>query len=170
MNISDGIDIAIVEIGGTAGDIESLPFLEAIRQLRFDLGKENVLYVHLTLLPYIATAHELKTKPTQHSVKDLREIGIQPDVSCSAGPIERYPKRRRTRSPSSVMSRKDSVIAVPDVECIYEVPLLFHSQGLDDNILEMLNIWTGAPKLEPWEKIVREEQEPQTRGLYRDCR
>ena len=159
MNISEGIDIAIVEIGGTAGDIESLPFLEAIRQLRFDLGKENVLYVHLTLLPYIATAHELKTKPTQHSVKDLREIGIQPDVLLCRADRE-IPEEAKDKIALFCNVERDAVISVPDVGCIYEVPLLFHSQGLDDNVLEMLNIWTGAPKLEPWEKIVRKSKNP----------
>jgi CTP synthase len=159
MSVSDGVDIAIVEIGGTAGDIESLPFLEAIRQLRFDLGKENVLYIHLTLLPYIATAHELKTKPTQHSVKELREIGIQPDILLCRADRE-IPEEAKDKVALFCNVEKEAVIAVPDVECIYEVPLLFHSQGLDDNVLEMLNIWTGAPKLQVWEKIVEKSKNP----------
>ncbi|MBE9531854.1 MAG: CTP synthase [Proteobacteria bacterium] len=159
MRISEDVDIAIVEIGGTAGDIESLPFLEAIRQLRFDLGKENVIYVHLTLLPYIATAHELKTKPTQHSVKDLREIGIQPDVLLCRADRE-IPEEAKDKIALFCNVERDAVISVPDVECIYEVPILFHAQGLDDKILELLNIWTGAPKLAAWEKVVEKSRKP----------
>jgi len=157
--ISDGVDIAIIEIGGTVGDIESLPFLEAIRQLRFDLGKENVLYIHLTLLPYIATAQEIKTKPTQHSVNKLREIGIQPDILLC----------RSDRTVEAEMKAKialfcnvdrDAVISAEDVKSIYEVPLVFHREGLDDKIVKLLNIWTGAPKLGPWEALARKVANP----------
>jgi CTP synthase len=152
--LADEVDVAIIEIGGTVGDIESLPFLEAIRQLRFDLGKENVLYIHLTLLPYISSAGEIKTKPTQHSVNKLREIGIQPDVLIcrSDRPLEPAVKNKIALFCNV---ERDAVIAARDVECIYEVPLEFHREGLDEKIVKLLNIWTRAPKLDEWEKIVR---------------
>jgi CTP synthase len=147
-------DVAIIEIGGTVGDIESLPFLEAIRQLKADLGKENVLYIHLTLVPYIKAAGEVKTKPTQHSVKELRSIGIQPDILLC-----------RTEQPLSAEIKakialfcdveKEAVITAKDVDNIYEVPLFFHEEGLDDIIVEKLNIWTRAPRLENWERLNR---------------
>ena len=157
--IGDGVDIAIIEIGGTVGDIESLPFLEAIRQLRFDLGKENVLYVHLTLLPYIATAQEIKTKPTQHSVNKLREIGIQPDILLcrSDRPVE---AELKAKIALFCNVEKDAVVSAEDVKCIYEVPLVFHREGLDDKIVKLLNIWTGAPKLGPWEALARKVNNP----------
>lgn len=154
LGLANNIDVAIIEIGGTVGDIESLPFLEAIRQLRFDLGRENVVYVHLTLLPYIATAHEIKTKPTQHSVNKLREIGIQPDILLC----------RSDRALSTELKNKialfcnvdrDAVISAEDVKCIYEVPLVFHREGLDDKLVKLLNIWTRSPKLDAWEAIVK---------------
>ncbi len=154
LGLADKIDVAIVEIGGTVGDIESLPFLEAIRQLRFDLGRENVVYVHLTLLPYIATAREIKTKPTQHSVNKLREIGIQPDILLC----------RSDRALSTELKNKialfcnvdrDAVISAEDVKCIYEVPLVFHREGLDDKLVKLLNIWTRSPKLDAWETLIR---------------
>lgn len=150
--IGNGVDIAIIEVGGTVGDIESLPFLEAIRQLRFDLGKENVLYMHLTLLPYIATAHEVKTKPTQHSVNKLREIGIQPDILLcrSDRPV---PPELKSKIALFCNVDKDAVISAQDVKCIYEVPLVFHGQGLDEKIVKLLNIWTRQPKLEAWEAL-----------------
>ncbi|MFQ5735553.1 MAG: CTP synthase [Thermodesulfobacteriota bacterium] len=159
LSIGDGVDIAIIEIGGTVGDIESLPFLEAIRQLRFDLGKENVLYVHLTLLPYIATAQEIKTKPTQHSVNKLREIGIQPDILLcrSDRPVEADLKGKIALFCNV---DKDAVISAEDVGCIYEVPLVFHREGLDEKIVRFLNIWTGAPKLGPWEALARKVHNP----------
>ena len=152
--IGNGVDIAIIEVGGTVGDIESLPFLEAIRQLRFDLGKENVLYMHLTLLPYIATAHEIKTKPTQHSVNKLREIGIQPDILLcrSDRPV---PQELKAKIALFCNVDRDAVISAQDVKCIYEVPLVFHSQGLDEKIVKLLNIWTRQPKLEAWEALIK---------------
>jgi CTP synthase len=157
--IADDADVALIEIGGTVGDIESLPFLEAIRQLRFDLGKENVLYIHLTLLPYIASAGEIKTKPTQHSVNKLREIGIQPDILiCRADrPLEQSIKNKIALFCNV---EKDAVITARDVECIYEVPLEFHREGLDAKVVNMLNIWTGAPKLAGWEKVVKKMKNP----------
>ncbi|HHL40186.1 MAG TPA: CTP synthase [Deltaproteobacteria bacterium] len=154
LKVADGVDVAIIEIGGTVGDIESLPFLEAIRQLRFDLGKENVAYVHLTLLPYIASAGELKTKPTQHSVNKLREIGIQPDVLLCRADRPFDPELKNKIALFCNVDR-DAVISAVDVECIYEVPLVFHREGLDEKIVRLLNIWTRAPKLERWERIVK---------------
>ncbi len=157
--IANNVDIAIIEIGGTVGDIESLPFLEAIRQLRFDLGKENVIYVHLTLLPYIATAHEIKTKPTQHSVNKLREIGIQPDILLCRSD---RPLTAELKGKIGLFCNveKDAVISAEDVKCIYEVPLVFHREGLDEKIIKLLNIWTRAPKLEQWEDIAKKINSP----------
>ncbi|HBN26556.1 MAG TPA: CTP synthetase [Desulfobacteraceae bacterium] len=158
--VADDADIVIVEIGGTIGDIESLPFLEAIRQFRSDVGKENVLYIHLTLVPYIATAKEVKTKPTQHSVKELRSIGIQPDILLC----------RTDRFLSDSIKSKialfcnisvDAVITAKDVECIYEVPLVFHQEGLDDKITELLKIWARTPRLEAWEEVVKKFKAPE---------
>jgi len=151
--VADSVDVVIVEIGGTIGDIESLPFLEAIRQFRADVGRENTLYIHLTLVPYMGTSGELKTKPTQHSVKELRGIGIQPDILLC----------RTDRYLSSDIKKKialfcnvsaDAVITAKDVDCIYEVPLVFHKEGLDNKIVELLHIWTRAPRLEAWEAFV----------------
>ena len=152
-------DIAIVEIGGTAGDIEGQPFLEAIRQLRSDLGSQNVCYIHLTLVPYLRTSGELKTKPTQHSVKTLREIGIQPQILLCR---TEKPLSKNIKAKIALFCNvdKDAVITARDVDSIYEVPLLFHQEGLDDKIIEFLNIWTGAPRLEKWEEVVRRINNP----------
>jgi CTP synthase len=158
-SLADDVDVAIVEVGGTVGDIEGLPFLEAIRQLRFDLGKENVLYIHLTLLPYIPSAGEIKTKPTQHSVNKLREIGIQPDVLICR--CERLPEPAvKNKIALFCNVERDAVIAARDVDCIYRVPLEFHREGLDGKIVKLLNIWTRAPKLGGWEKIVKKITNP----------
>lgn len=152
--ISDDADVAIIEVGGTVGDIESLPFLEAIRQLKSDLGRENTLYIHLTLVPYIKTSEELKTKPTQHSVMKLREIGIQPDILiCRTDQF--LPPEIKAKIALFCNVEKDAVITAKDVESIYEVPLLFHQEGLDDKIVELLNIWTRSPRLEKWQEIVQ---------------
>jgi len=157
---SDSVDIVIVEIGGTIGDIESLPFLEAIRQFRAEAGKENVLYIHLTLVPYISTAGEVKTKPTQHSVKELRSIGIQPDILLCR--TDRYlPKDIKAKIALFCNVGVDAVVTAKDVKCIYEVPLIFHKEGLDDKIVELLNIWTRTPQLEQWEEIVKRIKTPQ---------
>ena len=158
--VANGIDIVIVEIGGTIGDIESLPFLEAIRQFKADVGKDNVLYIHLTLVPYIPTAGEVKTKPTQHSVKELRSIGIQPDILLCR--TDRYlSKDIKSKIALFCNVSSDAVITAKDVECIYEVPLIFHKEGLDEKIVEMLNIWTRAPQLEDWGRIVKSLKEPE---------
>jgi len=157
--VADSVDIVIVEIGGTVGDIESLPFLEAIRQFRADVGKENALYIHLTLVPYIGTAGEVKTKPTQHSVKELRSIGIQPDILLCR--TNKYlPKEIKSKIALFCNVTVDEVITAKDVECIYEVPLVFNKEGLDQKIVDKLNIWTRAPRLDNWEEIVRCLKEP----------
>jgi CTP synthase len=150
--VSD-VDLAIVEVGGTVGDIESLPYLEAIRQFRIDAGAENVLYVHLTLVPFIKTSGELKTKPTQHSVKMLREIGIQPDILLcrSDRPI---PKPTREKLALFCNVDVDSVIGAPDVDNIYKLPLVLHDEDLDDRILEHLGIWAATARLEPWTELI----------------
>ena len=158
-DLAQDVDIVIVEIGGTVGDIESQPFLEAIRQIRGDVGRENTLYIHLTLVPYISTAGELKTKPTQHSVKELREIGIQPDILLC--------RTDRTLAPE-VKGKialfcnvdKDAVIAAKNAETIYEVPINFHEERLDEKIVEKLNIWTGRPDLKEWARIVKRIKQP----------
>ncbi|MGB9762163.1 MAG: CTP synthase [Caldimicrobium thiodismutans] len=148
------VDVAIVEIGGTVGDIESLPFLEAIRQLGYDLGKENALYIHLTYVPYIKTAGELKTKPTQHSVKELRAIGIQPDILLCR--TDRFlPPEIKRKIALFCNVEEDAVITAKDVDCIYEIPLIFHQEGLDEKIVEKLNIWTREPDLHSWQNLVR---------------
>ncbi|MBZ4415185.1 CTP synthase [Myxococcus sp. RHSTA-1-4] len=152
-------DVVIVEIGGTVGDIESLPFLEAIRQMRYDVGSENVVYVHLTLLPYIGAAGEVKTKPTQHSVMKLREIGIQPDFLVCRTDRE---VSRELKDKIAMFCNVDtrSVFTSPDVKSIYELPLELHRQGLDERLAEVLNIWSRAPHLERWENIIRKVYEP----------
>jgi CTP synthase len=159
LQLADTVDVAIIEIGGTIGDIEGLPFLEAIRQFRYDVGRSNSLFIHVTLVPYIKTAGEVKTKPTQHSVKELRAIGIQPDILLcrTQKPLTKALKEKIalfTNVPT------DAVITAKDVKSIYEVPVLFHKEGLDDKILELLNIWTGAPRMEPWEKLVKRIKNP----------
>jgi len=152
LDVDEGIDVVIVEIGGTVGDIEGLPFLEAIRQLRNDLGKENSLFVHLTLVPFIKTADEMKTKPTQHSVNELRRIGIQPDILLCR--TER-PLSQGLKDKISLFCNveKDAVIAAKDAEVIYEVLIAFHNEGLDEKITKLLNIWAKKPDLSKWEAI-----------------
>ena len=150
---AEGYDIAIGEVGGTVGDIEGLPFLEAVRQVAWDLGRENVLYIHLTLVPYITGGGELKTKPTQHSVKELTGLGIQPDILlCRTDRM--LDKKIKNKIAHFCNVAENSVITAKDVEWIYEVPLMFHDEGLDERIVEKLNIWTGAPHLERWQKVV----------------
>jgi CTP synthase len=156
---SKDVDVVIVEIGGTIGDIESLPFLEAIRQFRVDAGKENVIYIHLTLVPYIATAGEVKTKPTQHSVKELRSIGIQPEILLCRTPCN-LSKEIKSKIALFCNVSVDAVITAKDVECIYEVPLGFHKEGLDAKIVEFLNIWTRTPRLNNWKELVQKIKSP----------
>ena len=158
-DLAQDVDIVIVEVGGTVGDIESLPFLEAIRQIRGELGRENTIYIHLTLVPYIQTAGELKTKPTQHSVKELREIGIQPDILlCRTDRILSPDIKAKIALFCNV--DKDAVITAKNVETVYEVPIMFHQEGLDEKIVEKLNIWTGRPNLKGWERIVKKIKHP----------
>lgn len=160
LKVANDVDVAIIEIGGTVGDIESQPFLEAIRQFKTDVGRDNVLYIHLTLVPFIATAGQLKTKPTQHSVKMLQEIGIQPDILLCR--TDRFlPQEIRSKIALFCNVDKDAVITAKDVESIYEVPLVFRSEGLDEKIVEMLHMWTRAPVLDKWEKLVRKIKNPQ---------
>ena len=150
---AEDYDIAICEVGGTVGDIEGLPFLEAIRQFGRDYGRENVIYVHLTYVPYIAPGGELKTKPTQHSVKELTGLGIQPDfLLCRTDRLLNRSLKSKIASFCNV--DENSVITAKDVEWIYEVPLVFHQEGLDDRIVERLQMWTGAPNLRKWQKTV----------------
>ncbi len=153
-------DIAIVEIGGTVGDIEGLPFLEAIRQLRGDLGKENSLYIHVTYVPYIKAAGELKTKPTQHSVKELRSIGIQPDILLCRSEM---PLSSSIKAKIALFCdvKNERVITAKDVDCIYKVPLRFRDEGLDDRIVEALNMWTREPVLAEWEDLIARIEDPQ---------
>ncbi|WP_375756592.1 CTP synthase [Corallococcus exercitus] len=153
------VDVVIVEVGGTVGDIESLPFLEAIRQMRYDVGSQNAVYIHLTLLPYIGAAGEVKTKPTQHSVMKLREIGIQPDFLLCRTDRE---ISRELKDKIAMFCNVDNgnVFTSPDVRSIYELPLELHRQGLDERLAEVLNIWSRAPHLEKWETIVRKIYEP----------
>ena len=156
---AEGYDIAICEIGGTVGDIEGLPFLEAARQFGWEWGKENVLYVHLTLVPYIAAGGELKTKPTQHSVKELTGLGIQPDILlCRTDRL--LDKKLKAKIAHFCNVEENAVITAKDVEWIYEVPLVFHQEGLDDKIVEKLHIWTGAPNLRKWQKVVHVLKNP----------
>ena len=157
--VAPGNDVVVVEVGGTVGDIESLPFLEAIRQFRHDVGRENTVFVHLTLVPYIAAAGEVKTKPTQHSVRDLMEIGIQPDVLIC----------RTERPLSDDVKRKiglfcnvefDAVIESPDVSTIYEIPLVFRQQGFDALVCRRLGLETKEPDLTAWSAMVRHVTHP----------
>ena len=152
-------DIALIEIGGTVGDIEGLPFIEAIRQLRIDLGREYTLFIHLTLVPYIKTAGEVKTKPTQHSVKELLASGIQPDIlMCRTEAPLNDDLKRKIALFCNVEAK--NVISAVDVESIYELPLSLRQEGVDDRILEKLGIWTGAPNIAPWERLVDKINHP----------
>ncbi len=152
-------DLTIIEVGGTVGDIESLPFLEAIRQFSADVGKENVLYVHVTLVPFIKAASELKTKPTQHSVKELREIGIQPDILLCRSD---RPLTKDVKSKIALFCNvtQECVFSAQDVESIYEIPLNFHNEGLDEVIMDRLGVWTPKPDFSNWEKLVYKLKHP----------
>ena len=151
-NGAKGYDVAIVEVGGTVGDIESLPFLEAIRQMGFEEGKENTCYIHLTLLPWIATAGELKTKPTQHSVKELREIGIQPDILLCRSERQ-LPKEERAKIALFTNVNPKAVISATDSDSIYKIPMMLHDQKIDDIVCEKFNIIAKKPNLNQWKKI-----------------
>lgn len=156
-----GYDVVLVEIGGTVGDIESLPFLEAIRQLRMELGHQNTLFIHLTLVPFIQTAGEIKTKPTQHSVKELRSIGIQPDILiCRCHDL--LPDSDRKKIALFTNVEESAVISSPDKKSIYEIPMSLLNQGLDDIVLDKLGLTAKAPKanLKDWEEIVARQMHP----------
>ena len=150
---AEGADVAMVEIGGTVGDIESLPFLEAIRQMRVELGATNAIFLHLTLLPWIATAGELKTKPTQHSVKELRSIGIQPDVLLCRAQIP-VPAEERRKIALFTNTEERAVFSAIDADTIYRIPLLLHAEGLDDIVVEKLNLSPVAADLSEWQGVV----------------
>lgn len=153
------VDLAIVEVGGTVGDIESLPYLEAIRQMRADAGAENVLYLHLTLVPYIKTSGEMKTKPTQHSVKACLQVGIQPDILVCRTDRELNNEIRQKIAHFCNVGI-DSVIAAPDVDNIYRLPMVFNQEKLDIRVLEKLGIWAAEPRLEKWEELVHRAMNP----------
>ncbi len=158
-SVGDDNDVVIVEIGGTIGDIESLPFIEAIRQMRYDAGRENVLYIHLTLVPYIKTSGEIKTKPTQHSVRELRAIGIQPDLLiCRTERV--IPPEAKKKIAIHCNLDVDSVITAIDVETIYEVPLFLHAEGIDTQILSKFRMQEQPISLEQWKDIARKIKEP----------
>ncbi len=148
------VDLLICEVGGTVGDIEGLPFFEAIRQLRVEQGHQNTLCIHLTLVPYISAAGELKTKPTQHSVMKLREIGIQPDILLCRTERELTKELKRKIALFTSVDR-DAVFESRDVSSIYELPIRFYEDGLDEKIAELLNIWSRAPRLAKWERLVK---------------
>ena len=162
--VATGVDVVIVEIGGTVGDIEGLPFLEAVRQFKKDVGKDNVIYVHLTLVPFIQAAAELKTKATQHSVKELRSIGIQPDVLLCRTAKD-HPLTPAIKSKIALFCdvEEEAVIAARDVDTIYEVPLVFHDQGLDDSVVKLLGLRQRPADLSRWEEIVRRIKSPRRR-------
>ena len=167
--VAHDCDVAIVEIGGTVGDIESLPFLEAIRQMRQDLGRENTCFVHVTLIPWIAAAQELKTKPTQHSVKEMLSIGIQPDILLCRSD-RAVPREMRQKIALFCNVEEPAVIAARDVASIYEVPLTFAAEGVDTLALKYLRIDTPAPDLTQWQDIVYRAYNPLRRGLHRHRR
>lgn len=159
LNVAHGMDVVIVEIGGTVGDIESLPFLEAIRQMPYDVGRENVLYIHLTLVPYIETAAELKTKPTQHSVNKLREIGIQPNILLCR--TDRYlPPSVKEKIAMFCNVDKGAVVTAKDVGTIYEVPIVLRKEGLDELIVRSLRLEAGPPNLREWDAMVQKIRRP----------
>ncbi len=157
--LAEGHDVVITEVGGTVGDIESLPFLEALRQFRQDVGRRNCLFIHLTLVPFIAAAGELKTKPTQHSVRELMEIGIQPDMLIlrTEFPLTEEVRRKVARFCNVELRH---VIESRDLDTIYEVPLRYHDQGLDRSIVDALELETPEPNLDGWESIVKRVKRP----------
>jgi len=157
---AEDVDLAIVEIGGTVGDIESLPFLEAIRQMRREMGEDNTLYVHMTLVPFLKSAGELKTKPTQHSVGELRRIGIHPDILICRSENELDADIKKKISLFCDVSL-NSVVSAPDVDVIYELPIHLAKEGLDEKMAELLNIWSRSPGLERWHHVVRRVKQPQ---------
>ena len=159
LHVAHGTDVVIVEIGGTVGDIESLPFLEAIRQMPFDVGRENVLYIHLTLVPFIETAGELKTKPTQHSVNKLREIGIQPHVLLCRTDRFLAPSLKEKIALFCNVD-KGAVITAKNVDTVYEVPIVLRKEGLDELIVRFLRLESDPPNLRDWDAMVQRLKRP----------
>ena len=157
---TEGIDVVLTEIGGTVGDIESLPFIEAIRQVRQQVGRRGCVFVHVTLVPFIAAAGELKTKPTQHSVKELRALGIQPDILVCRTESG-FSREIREKIASFCDVDKDAVIAARDVDTVYQVPLEFAEQRVDDIVLDRLRLEAGPRNLEPWSEMVHRLRTPQ---------
>ncbi|RZV53767.1 MAG: CTP synthase [Pseudomonadales bacterium] len=157
----EGYEVALVEIGGTVGDIESLPFLEAARQLKVELGHQRALLLHLTLVPYIATAGETKTKPTQHSVKELRSIGLQPDVLICRSEVEISASARRKIALFTNVEER-AVIPLPDVDTIYRAPIILNKKGLDEYIVQRLGLDCKVADLSEWEAVIEGEQNPET--------
>ncbi|MET0341266.1 MAG: CTP synthase [Polyangiales bacterium] len=156
---SEGYDISIVEIGGTVGDIESLPFLEAVRQLKVEQGPQNTVSIHVTLVPWIAAAGELKTKPTQHSVKELLGLGIQPEILiCRVDRALDADVKRKIAHFTNVADK--CVVSAVDVECIYELPIKLHEEGLDNVVVESLNIWSRQPDLNTWRRVAEGMKRP----------
>jgi CTP synthase len=150
---AEGFDVALIEIGGTVGDIESQPFLEAIRQMRIEMGEDRCLFIHLTLVPYIASAGELKTKPTQHSVKELRTIGIQPDILiCRSDRLIPLSERKKIALFTNVS--ENAVISATDADTIYRIPMLLHEQGLDDIVIKKLKLDASAADLGEWQAVL----------------
>ena len=162
LRVAKDVDVVIVEVGGTVGDIEGLPFLEAIRQLKADVGRENTLYVHLSLVPYITAAGELKSKPTQHSVKELLEIGIQPDILLCRADRD-LPKELKKKIALFCNVSEKAVITARDVSTIYEVPLVLHREGLDEIVVRMLGLPEGPQDLSAWERMVHTITHPARR-------
>lgn len=157
---AEGYDVAMIEIGGTVGDIESLPFIEAIRQMRMELGSQRTLFIHLTLVPYIATAGETKTKPTQHSVKELRSIGIQPDILvCRSEKPLSLSDRQKIALFTNV--EREGVISLQDAESIYQIPMILHEQGLDEIVVRKLGLTINAADLSEWEAVLEAQQNPE---------
>jgi len=156
---AEGRDILLVEVGGTVGDIESLPFLEAVRQLSFDVGEDNAIFMHLTFVPYIAAAGELKTKPTQHSVKALLEIGVKPDIIVLRAD-RALPLDVKKKISLFCNVRVSRIITAQDQETIYSLPLALHAEGLDDQVVEALKIWAKKPDLSAWERVVHLSMRP----------
>jgi CTP synthase len=155
----EGVDVILVEIGGTVGDIESLPFLEAIRQFRADVGRENTCFIHVAPVLYMATAGEMKTKPVQHSVKELQAVGLAPDIILCR--TERFlSKDLKSKIALFCNVDEDAVITAKNVDSIYEVPTAFHAEGLDEKVTQVLNMWTAQPDLRQWERLVEAQRNP----------
>jgi CTP synthase len=164
LEVAQTADVAIVEVGGTVGDIESLPFLEAVRQLRIDQGYQNTVAIHVTLVPYIGAAAEMKTKPTQHSVKQLLALGIQPEILICR--VDRgLPRELKRKIAHFTNVPVEAVIAAPDVSCIYELPLKLHEEGLDAQLVEKLNIWSRQPDLSKWHRTVERLKDANKRSV-----